>query len=555
MCPISPQFDLRERRDIGLASVTVTPNTNLDLFTTFKTQKHVGELPWGASFGFGNDVEVPLPYNSRANDLTLGAEWTNQKHMLRLAYDGSWFDNHDPTLVWDSPLRLTDSTSAPGRGRMSLWPSNQSQTFSVGGFTKLSRRTQVTGFLSYGLWSNDSTLEPFTINPTLPTLALPRQETDAEAHVVSTNLGIVSRPGNALRLSARVRLYDFANETPHADIPQFINYDTSVTTSSTGGPELYAHSRQNFTADATWTGVPRLALGIGYAHNRSGHDFRIFENTSEDVLTLTGDVVGFSGGGVRAQVEFADRSGDGLDEALLEQIGEQPALRHYDVANRSRKKFTGIFDFVPRDEWVVTATAGFGTDDYDDSYFGLQESSFRILGFGVDYQQPNGFGGGGSYNYERYTGFQTSRSASPGPQEDDPTRDWTTDSTESVHYFSLYATPPRIGPNTEARLTYDFSDARANYVYGLAPGSTLPPPSQLPEAYNRLQELKIDVRHRLNSRMAITGSYMYEPFSVFDFALDPTVVDSIVQPSSLVIGYVYRPYTTHSGVVSLLYFW
>ena len=37
--PVSPQFDLRERRDIGLASVTVTPNTNLDLFTTFKTQK------------------------------------------------------------------------------------------------------------------------------------------------------------------------------------------------------------------------------------------------------------------------------------------------------------------------------------------------------------------------------------------------------------------------------------------------------------------------------------------------------------------------------------
>ena len=34
--------------------------------------------------------------------------------MVRVAYDGSWFDNLDDTLVWDSPLRLTDSTSAPG---------------------------------------------------------------------------------------------------------------------------------------------------------------------------------------------------------------------------------------------------------------------------------------------------------------------------------------------------------------------------------------------------------------------------------------------------------
>ena len=175
---------------------------------------------------------------------------------------------------------------------MSLWPSNQSQTFSVGGFTKLARRTQVTGFLSYGLWTNDSTLQPFTINPALPTLPLPRQETDAEAHVFSTNLGVVSRPCNDLRLSARLRVYDFANETPHADIPQFVSYDSSVSTSLTGGPELYAHSRQTFTADATWTGLAPLALGVGYTHNRSGYDFRIFENTSEDVLTLTADAVG-----------------------------------------------------------------------------------------------------------------------------------------------------------------------------------------------------------------------------------------------------------------------
>ena len=48
---------------------------------------------------------------------------------------------------------------------------------------------------------------------------------------------------------------------------------------------------------------------------------------------------------------------------------------------------------------------------------------------------------------------------------------------------------------------------------------------------------------------------MYEPFRVFDFAMDPTVIDSIVQPSSLVLGYVYRPYTAHSAVFGLLYFW
>ncbi len=59
--PLAPQFDLRERRDIGRVDVVATPKPNLDVTASFTTQKHGGELPWGASFGFSNDVEVPLP--------------------------------------------------------------------------------------------------------------------------------------------------------------------------------------------------------------------------------------------------------------------------------------------------------------------------------------------------------------------------------------------------------------------------------------------------------------------------------------------------------------
>ena len=44
-------------------------------------------------------------------------------------------------------------------------------------------------------------------------------------------------------------------------------------------------------------------------------------------------------------------------------------------------------------------------------------------------------------------------------QFNDPLRNWTSDATETVHYFSIYATPPRIGRNTEVRFSYDFSHA------------------------------------------------------------------------------------------------
>jgi MtrB/PioB family decaheme-associated outer membrane protein len=552
--PIATQFDLIERRDIGYFSAVVTPRPTLDLTASFTTQKHSGELPWGASFGFSNDVEVALPYDSRTNDFNLGAEWTNNRQMLRVAYTGSWFNNLDDTLEWDSPLRLTDSTSAPGHGRMALWPSNTAQTVSASGYSKFAHRTQLTGFVSFGSWSNDEPLQPFTINATLPQLALPRTSADAQANVFSTNLNLVSRPVDDWRFSARFREYDYNNDMPHTAIPQFINYDTSVTTSSTGGPENYAHSRTTFDADATWSGFQPLALTVGYTRNNSSHDFRIFESTGEDTLRLSADAFGLQFVTFRAEYELSGRTGSGLDESLLVQIGEQPAMRHYDVADRTRNRFTGQVDIVPNDLWTFSLSGGGGKDDYDDSYFGLQETTFNIFSVSADLRRPDGWGAGASYNYEHYSGFQQSRSASPG-QETDPLRNWTVDSKERVNYFSIYATPPRFRQNTEARVSYDYSYAEGSYLYAIPPGSPLTPPNQLPNVFNKLQQLHLDVRHKLTNQWVATFSYLYEPFRVFDFAFDPTVVNGIAQPSSLVLGYVYRPYTAHAFVLGARYFW
>lgn len=556
--PIAPRFDLHERRDIGNVSFLATPTPQLDVKASFNTIRHVGELPWGGSFGFGNDVEVALPYDSRANDFSLGAEWTNTRNMIRVAYDGSWFDNLDDTLVWDSPLRLDDHSSAgPGRGRMALWPSNSAQTLSAAGYTKLARRTQLTGYLSFGSRSNDEPLQPFTINAALPQLALPRGTTQADAQVFSLNLNLVSRPVTDWRFSARMRQYDYDNNMPHTDIPEFINYDTSVKTSSTGGPEPYAHSRTTFDADATWSGLSPLAVRVGYTRNNTGHEFRIFENTGENVFHLTADAIGSQWVTFRADYEIADRTGSGLNEELLVEIGEQPQMRHYDLADRSRNRFTGQVNVMPNDTWTFSATAGVGSDDFDDSYFGLQESTFRVFSLAADYRQANGFGGGLSYNYERYAGFQQSRNASPGqtpPQETDPLRNWTVDSKERVNYFSIYAFPPRFGRNTEARVSYDYSYAKGSYFYAIPEGSPLTPPNQLPDVFNKLQQLRLDVRHRVSNRFVGSLSYLYEPFRVYDFAFDQTVVNGIVQPSSLVLGYIYRPYTAHSVSFGVRYY-
>jgi len=555
--PISPQFDLRERRDIGRVDVVASPKANLDVTANFTTQKHGGELPFGASFGFSNDVEVPLPYDSRANDFTLGTEWTNAKNMFRVAYAGSWFDNLAPTLIWDSPLRIDDAADKPAHGRMSLWPSNSAQTISFGGYHKMARKTQVTGFFSYGTWSNDEPLQPFTINSTLPVIPLPRANTDAEAHVFSTNLNLTSRPADDWRVAARFRNYTYSNQMPATSITSYNNYDSGASTTPTGGPDLYAHDRTTFDADATWSKTGPLAVTFGYTHNANGYDARIFQSSGENTFRVSADAVGTSWATFRVQYDVGSRSGSGLDQQSLVDIGEHPEMRHYDVADRTRNRFSGQVDLVPNDAWLFSVSGGILHDDFDGSVFGLQESTGNTFSVAADYHMPNGMGAGGTYNFEKYTGLQQSHegNAPPDPQFNDPLRNWTSDAKETVHYFSIYASPPRIGRNTEVRFSYDFADARANNFYTIPAGSPIAAPNQLPEVFNKLQQLHVDARHRLTKSLAASFSYLYEPLKIYDYAFDPSVVNGIVQPSSLVMGYVYRPYTANSFVFGLRYIW
>src|SRR3954454_3733628 len=99
--------------------------------------------------------------------------------------------------------------------------------------------------------------------------------------------------------------------------------------------------------------------------------------------------------------------------------------------------------------------------------------------------------------------------------------------------------------NNEGQISYDFSHAEGNYLYTIPAGSPIPTPNQLPNVFNKLQQLHIDARHRLTNRISGSFSYLYESLRIYDFAFVPSVVNGIVQPSSLVMGYVYRPYTAN----------
>jgi hypothetical protein len=277
------------------------------------------------------------------------------------------------------------------------------------------------------------------------------------------------------------------------------------------------------------------------------------------VVRITADSTGSSIVTVRLKYEWSDRQGSDFIAHVLEAVEEQPAMRHFDVANRRRQRATAIFTVTPVSWIALSGSVAGGRDDYADTGFGLRDNRNRSYGLGADLPLRETVTLGIWGEREKYTANQYSRTANPGAQFNDPRRDWSLDTTDRADTVTASLDLLRTIPKMDVRLAYDLSDGEATYLYGLAPDQTVfttVPLAQLPRVRNRLTGARADVQYFIRPDVAVGVAYRYEDYAVRDFALDATNMRSLVAGSSAIYsGYLYRPYTAHTAWLRLTYLW
>jgi MtrB/PioB family decaheme-associated outer membrane protein len=548
-------FDTRSRRDIARLNVVFTPTRDLDLLVAVKSTAREGTQPWGTSFGHGTEVEVAVPIDHRTTDTTVAAEWANDRGLIRVGYDGSWFNNNIQTLIWDNPFMLTDAATSPSQGRTALWPSSTAHTVSGTGSVKLPWRSKATAFLSLGSWLQDEALLPFTINSAIAPIPLARQTAQADARITSMAYGFNSRPTDVVWLNARYRYYDFDNRTPQFAVGNFAKFDGSVGPNLTGGSEPFGYTRHFLDLDASFTPLPFAAVRVGYGREQDDRTHRYVETTSENVFRVSVDSTSLSWASVRALYEHSTRVGTGLDEEALDEIGEQVSLRQFDISDRDRDRVWFIVQLSPRDTFGVTGSVGVGRDRRPDAEFGLGENDHRVYAIGFDAVPSEAVSLSVNYGFEDYDTLQRSRQANPGVQFDDPTRDWSTRGADQVHTLAASANFLNVLPRTDLRFSYDLSYARSRYSYELVANSTLAAPSQLPPIVHDLDRFATDVKYALNAHLALGVVYWFDRYDVDEFGLGPAAISRLDLPGSTLLGYVYRPYRAHTVSLHLSYTW
>jgi MtrB/PioB family decaheme-associated outer membrane protein len=553
------KFNLRSRRNVAKLDVVFSPTGAIDVIFNLKNTSREGTQPYGAYLL--QPIEVPLPVDTRTTDVGTSLQWTSARGRLGIGYQGSWFDNRVPTFIWDNPWRFDDSSSAgAGQGRMALWPDNTLHALTASGAVKAAGRTNLTASVTFGRASQNEALLPFTINTQIVAPALPRQTADAQVRNTAANIALTSRPHPWLWMSARWRYYDSNNRMPDFGSPDYIRADQRV---SVFEPIIstapLSFSRNNVDLDLSVTPRPFAALRVGYSRNGSTWENRIFSEAVEDVVRASVDATPVDWLTFRGIVEHAERTGSGFRLELLQEFEEQPDMRHFDIADRDRTRFTALVQVTPGSVFGASASVSKGKDEYNDAKvgaggFGLKSYENRRYSLSIDLTPTEQVSAGVWFVRENYAAFQRSRTASAA-QFTDPQRDWMLDTDDKVDTISAELDLRQIRSKLDVRLGYQTSRAGANYVHSAVNSTVIGVPQRLPEIRNILDSGTLDMSWPLTDRLGLGVVYRYDRYEVKDFLLDESFMTRLDLAGGMFLGYVYRPYTANGIWLRLNYRW
>ncbi len=598
---LATPFDLTSQRDTASAGLLYNISTDVGLNLTFSSAKKTGHQPYGMSFSFNNANELAVPLDNRTNDVSTGLEYVNSKGMIRVGWEASWFNNNIKQLIWDNPLRATDTTpydasgyangNGPAQGRMAAPPSNMMNVVSTTGLYKLPSHTTISGTVSFNAMSQNDALLPWTTNAavanptvykTFPGLAaLPRATAEASVHGVNAMFNFTTRPNSFFGLNMRYRFNDHKNLTPEFDGTQYVRFD-AVPENTGNSTEQFNILENTMDLNATFNIAKYTSLKLGYIFDDFNRTGRAFSDMRDYTLRASLDTVGNQYVMLRFTYDHTNRIGSGFSEAAIEDGGAQPGLRFYDEADRDRNKGTLLFVVTPGNIFDFTFSVASAKDVYNGPGhdFGLLNNTNTSYNAGMNVSPAQTVGFGANYGYEKFNSLQNSANANP-PGTDygswtDPNRVWTLTNDEKVNNFDLYLDLKKAIEHTDIRFSYDYSDSDNAFIHGgpriteltnnvaLTPGDTKPCAAgvtscfiPLPNVTNKWQRAAVDLKYFFTTKVGLGFGYWYEKFDVSDFA----TVDLPGQPGKpridylgeISTGYGNRPYKGNTAFLRLLY--
>ncbi|MGQ9471602.1 MAG: MtrB/PioB family decaheme-associated outer membrane protein [Candidatus Aminicenantales bacterium] len=573
----SHEIGLELIRRKGILGLDYDLSAPIQFNLKLQEEKKEGNRAIGAPLGFGNVMEVPEPVDHTTKQieakLSYSKEWIN----LNAGYSASIFENNIIRLQWDNPYRLTDQIqpfpladligNGSATGQLSLPPSSSAQKLFLNGTFRILKSTRLNTSLSYGVFSQDEKLLPYTVNTGLEqfysnALNPPRETAHAKAGIGSMNFTLNSRITKQVILNAGYKYYEFNNKTEELSIPGYSRLDQVwVAAPFILEPLGYTHS--SLYGDLTISIIRNTSFKIGY-YSKTVERTRGSEDNgknTDDTFSISLNASPLSWAVFRGSYIMSKRdwSLEGKKDIYLLREPGSFNFRRYHEAERDRDGVNLFIMISPFGNFQLSATYLLAKDEYKKSEYGLLSNDFYSYSFDLSYAFNNhslyGF-----YSREKYTGFQAARKTSLPPYDRislNPLDDWTAGLTDTFNTF---------GGGINLNLNKDKLNLDLSYIYSEAEGaSDLSTPSGGNPASaldfekgmdsTTLHAAKARLIWKLSPHISLILGHWYEQYRLEDITRNDLQVDLLRKGFAFYLGALEPDYRYHVSFLQIYYSW
>ncbi|MDT8387844.1 MAG: MtrB/PioB family decaheme-associated outer membrane protein [Thiogranum sp.] len=482
----------------------------------------------GAFFFRGMNLVEPIDYETDQVDVS--AAYRGKDWQATLHYYGSFFSNDNDSLIWQNAF----APIVPGAtfGQRAQAPDNQFHQLQATAAYEITDATRLSGDIAVGRMTQDEDFLPATTNPNLNAGVLPANSLDGEVDTLTANLKVHSRPTDRLRVKGAWGYSDRDNNTPQ-NAYTWVSTDAFVNAPRTNLP--YSFTRQEFKLDADYRIDNFTRLGAGFEHENIERTYLEAEETDED--TIWGELKVRARQNMDMTVKIARAERDVSDYQPVAEIDpdQNPLLRKYNMADRTRHSVRVIANASPSQRATVGVSFDFSTDEYTDSTVGLTDARDAAVSIDAGVQLTEDTSLHAFAGFERIRSRQSGSSIFAAP-------DWEARNDDTVN---------TAGIGARHTLIEDKLDIGADYILMRATGEISVDGSDFPDLENDRDTIKLYANYRLKETMSLHLAYWYEDYDVQNWSVDQVNPDTL--PGVLTFGEENESYDVNVVTLSVRY--
>ncbi len=552
-------------RNKGVLDIKFTPSVPLTLRINAQRETRNGTRPFGASFGFNHVVEVPEPIDYKTSNVNFNAEYSKKWGTVVAGFNYSNFDNNLQTLIWDNPFRLTDNPKgsyingdSSAFGRMALSPDNSANQFYFKGSIKPLKNARINVSISFGTFTQDEKLLPYTINTVLTSydsgaLNPPRDTAKAEADIASIDLSLNTKIIENLCFNAGYSSYDFKNKTEELHLPGYTRFDQSWV--SAVSVEPYSFKREKYYGELTYNFLKKAFLKLGLTSSSIERELGHEDEGKSDETAYHASIDSNLTDWLLFRISYLSSSREwSLDD--VKKIYPTFNFKRYHEATRDREGLNLLVSFSPIANLDLSASYMQGKDDYTKSEYGLRNQDFTNYSFDLSYILKKGSSLYVFYSNEVYKGVQRSRQ-SGATYSIDVRDDWSAELKDTIDSYGAGINAVLKKNKLNFDLSYIYSKADGTSFLDSPPGRTAGP--DLAVNFKKkidtttLQSIRAKLLWKLQPRVTMAIGYWYEQYGLEDITRNDLKVDMLLTGMAMYLGALEPGYKYHTGFVKLIY--